>query len=160
MRNLSASLCLSVSLGISLVLAGVLARAQVAAAAPAALTPAGEREFPGEPPPGDVVNDLSDEQERTALELLDDICGDTWCEGSYDWRFEDLTCDFAAGNCTLALLAREYSEPPVIEPLVCSLEDLHGYDELVEDTGSDPSLVWSFYEKVGACIDSFEDAQA
>ena len=127
--------------------------APVAAAAPAA----GERELSGEePPPEDVVNDLSDEQERTALELLDDICGDTWCEGSYDWRFEDLTCDFSAGNCTLALLAREYSEPPVIEPLVCSLEDLHGYDELVEGTDSYQSLVWSFYEKVGACIRDFE----
>lgn len=150
MRNLSASVCLGVCLGVSLVLAGALARA------PAAAAPVAECEVPGGELPEDVVNDLSDEQERTALKLLDDICGDTWCEGSYDWSFEELVCDFSAGTCTLALLARDWGDMPVIEPLVCGLENLHGYDELVEGTGSNQSLVWSFYEKVSACIRSFE----
>ncbi len=50
-----------------------------------------------------VVNALTAGQTKTALRLIDTICGDTWCAGDYDFRFRRLTCNQAAKTCTLTL---------------------------------------------------------
>jgi len=48
-------------------------------------------------------NALSVAEAATALKLIDDICGDTWCSGDYDFGFRRLTCSRAASTCTLTL---------------------------------------------------------
>ena len=35
---------------------------------------------------------LSSAQSKSALKLIDDICGDTWCSGDYNFGFRRLTC--------------------------------------------------------------------
>src|SRR5688572_13519096 len=48
---------------------------------------------------------LSADQERTVVQLIDNICGDTWCEGDHNFRFDRLECKQpcgkAQGACTL-----------------------------------------------------------
>src|SRR5262249_23980584 len=64
-------------------------------------------------------NALSPSQEKTALKLIDDICGDTWCEGDNNFSFEHLTCragsarSASGGTCTLRLhiIPREDTPP-------------------------------------------------
>lgn len=122
---------------------------------------AGESSVTGQGQGQGRPDDLSQEEEETALKLLDDICGDTWCEGSYTWTFEELACSFSKGSCTLLLEAVEAGgNVPGSEPLVCHLEGLGGYGDMVDDSGSYPSLVWAFYESVGACIEEFEAARS
>ena len=53
--------------------------------------------------PLQAKNALSTAQSRTVLKLIDDICGDTWCSGDYDFGFRRLTCATAARTCTLTL---------------------------------------------------------
>ena len=54
-------------------------------------------------------NALSPREEKTVLNLIDNICGDTWCEGDNNFAFERLTCRAGAadapdgGTCTLNL---------------------------------------------------------
>src|SRR6478609_9146948 len=48
-------------------------------------------------------NALSVAEAATALKLIDDICGDTWCSGDYDFGFRRLNCNRRAQSCTLTL---------------------------------------------------------
>jgi len=48
-------------------------------------------------------NALSPAQAAIALKLIDDICGDTWCSGDYNFGFRRLTCNQAAKSCTLTM---------------------------------------------------------
>src|SRR4051812_11782524 len=50
-------------------------------------------------------NALSAAQAKTVLRLIDDICGDTWCDGDYDFGFRRLSCNSALHTCTLTLQA-------------------------------------------------------
>ena len=49
-------------------------------------------------------NDLTAKQAKDVLTMLDDTCGDSWCEGDFDWQFQKLTCDFGKKSCTLTVL--------------------------------------------------------
>lgn len=52
-----------------------------------------------------AVNALSAAQSKTVLRLIDTICGDTWCDGDYDFGFRRLTCSKVAKTCTLTMQA-------------------------------------------------------
>jgi len=58
------------------------------------------------PPP------LTDRQERVVLDLIDDICGDTWCEGDFKFDFRKFSCKEDA-SCTLRLRIAPYDEEPL-----------------------------------------------
>jgi hypothetical protein len=47
------------------------------------------------------------EELARAVHELNEACGDVWCEGEFDYRFQTLTC--SAGACTLQFLARHES---------------------------------------------------
>ena len=69
-------------------------------AAPTAVTGAASEARPG----------LTASQERVVLGLIDDICGDTWCEGDYRFDFRDFGCAPAEGTCTLRLRLSPYTD--------------------------------------------------
>ncbi len=48
-----------------------------------------------------LANDLSATQAQALLTEIDNICGDTWCEGDFNFSFNSLVCDFTKGECTL-----------------------------------------------------------
>ena len=48
-------------------------------------------------------NALTSSQAKTVLRLVDTICGDTWCDGDYDFGFRKISCDKRAKACTLTL---------------------------------------------------------
>src|SRR5690349_15526407 len=74
---------------------------------------------PGEAQSALCKNALSPAEEKIALKLIDDICGDTWCEGDNNFAFKALTCRSGAphsaggGSCTLKLdIIPRVDDPP------------------------------------------------
>jgi len=45
-----------------------------------------------------VKNALTPAQEQAALKAIDDICGDTWCEGDDNFAFRELRCSAPRGD--------------------------------------------------------------
>lgn len=57
--------------------------------------------------------DLTPRQEAVVLDLIDDLCGDTWCEGDHAFDFRRFSCDPDARACTLRLRIASYDEEPL-----------------------------------------------
>lgn len=53
------------------------------------------------------AQDLSPIQNRAVVKGLNNICGDTWCEGDYNWSFNQLKCNFAAKECSIEITLME-----------------------------------------------------
>lgn len=43
---------------------------------------------------------------------IDNICGDTYCEGDYNWNHENLKCDLNKGQCTLDMQLIDHNYLP------------------------------------------------
>jgi hypothetical protein len=110
-------------------------------------------------------NALSASQEKTALKLIDDICGDTWCEGENDFAFERLTCRAGVsgspdgGTCTLQLRIIPREDEPPSYSRTCTTPGFYGFDSLVETAQSGyQSLRWDYYLALSDCINELESA--
>jgi hypothetical protein len=110
-------------------------------------------------------NALSRTEEKTVLKLIDDICGDTWCEGDHNFAFERLTCRNGAtdspngGTCTLQLRLIPHDDSSRSYPRTCTTGGFFGFDSLVETAQSDhPSLVWDYYLALTDCVNELEAA--
>lgn len=108
-------------------------------------------------------NALSPSQEKTVLKLIDDICGDTWCEGDNNFAFERLTCRAGAagspngGTCALKLQIIPREDNPRSYPRACTTGGFYGFDSLVETAQSGyPSLDWDYYLALTDCISELE----
>ncbi len=47
------------------------------------------------------ANDLSSKEESSLLTSIDNICGDTWCEGDFNFSFNSFVCDFDKSECVM-----------------------------------------------------------
>ena len=104
------------------------------------------------PPP------LTPRQEAVVLDLIDDICGDTWCEGDYAFDFRSFSCEPAERTCTLRLRIARYDDGPL--QWRWRTGTVHGFvrfSQMVETSSSGyQSLDWDFYEAVSALISRVE----
>ena len=108
-------------------------------------------------------NALSASQEQTTLKLIDDICGDTWCEGDNNFAFERLTCRAGTpglpdgGTCTLELRIIPREDDPPCYSRTCTTRGFYGFDSLVETAQSGhQSLRWDYYLALSDCINELE----
>ena len=133
---------------------------------PASSGPAGEE---GEPALEAVSAELgrtglSTAQEQTALQLIDNICGDTWCEGDHNFRFDRLKCKPACGDrqgsCTLRFRMFSHETDVATGPTwtrSCTTGSFTGFASLVETSVSGyQSLNWDYYEALSQCVSSLE----
>lgn len=102
---------------------------------------------------------LSPLQEATALKLVDDICGDTWCEGDHNFRFDRLDCRSGCGGqpgtCKLTFRIFSYDTDVETGPTYarsCKTSGFTGFDSLVETQGNHQALNWDYYEALTECI--------
>ena len=51
---------------------------------------------------------LTAEQSKEIVTYLDELCGDTFCEGEFDYDFETFTCDDT--KCSLGFSAKHYEK--------------------------------------------------
>jgi hypothetical protein len=102
-------------------------------------------------------NALSPRQEATALKLIDDICGDTWCEGDNDFAFDRLSCSAGSGTCTLRLRIIPREQTAASYPRACTTSGFLGFDSLVETAQNGyQSLNWGYYLALSECINRLE----
>jgi hypothetical protein len=144
---------------------GVLCAVVVAGCA-AEMAPAEEGadlEEPGSAESALCKNALTRAQEKTTLKLIDDICGDTWCEGDNNFAFVSLTCRAPTGkppkdgSCTLALdIIPRVDEPPRYRRS-CTTRGFSGYASLVTASSSGyQQLAPAFYDALSECINQLE----
>jgi len=110
-------------------------------------------------------NALPPPREKLVLDLIDDICGDTWCEGDNDFAFDHLRCRAPAphspvgGTCTLDLRIIPRDESHRVFPRSCTTGGFFGFDSLVETAASGyQSLDWDYYLALTDCISQLEAA--
>ncbi len=125
-----------------------------------------EAEVVGETESALCKNALSSAQEKTALKLIDDICGDTWCEGDNNFAFLALTCRAGTGkpatngSCTLKLdiIPRVDETTPPRYRRTCTTGGFSGFASLVTtSTNGYQALQPAFYDALSECINELEE---
>ena len=110
-------------------------------------------------------NALSKKQATTVLELVDDICGDTWCEGDHNFHFDAIQCKAAcgashAGSCQLTFRIFPHDSDLQAGPSyvrTCKTRGFTGFSSLVDTAASGyQSLQWEYYDALSACISELE----
>ena len=102
------------------------------------------------PPP------LTVQQERVVLDLIDDICGDTWCEGDYAFDFQKFSCE--QGSCSLRLRIAPYTDEALQwYRRTGQLEGFTAFDQMVVTSPSGyASLDPDFYAAVSDLVGRVE----
>jgi hypothetical protein len=107
-----------------------------------------------------AVNALSAAQAKTTLRLIDSICGDTWCDGDYDFGFRRVTCSKAAHTCTLTLQAFPIEGVPSSQRSYwrsCKTPGFSGFASLVNTAPNGyQSLNDDYYDALSECISRVE----
>jgi hypothetical protein len=129
---------------------------------------AGDSSAPNEERLGESRDDLSRRgltrrQEAIALKAIDDICGDTWCEGEHNFSFERLECTGGCsghpGSCRLTFRVFSYDTDLETGPTYtrsCQTPGFTGLNSLVESFGEYHSLQPAYYEALTECIGRVE----
>jgi hypothetical protein len=109
-------------------------------------------------------NALTQSEEQITLKLIDDICGDTWCEGDNDFAFRHLSCTAPRGThpgvCQLRLqiIPREgVLSPRASYNRTCTTPHFTGFDSLVATAPNGyQSLQPAYYDELTSCISNLE----
>jgi len=108
----------------------------------------------------DSSNSLTTAKSKLVLQLIDDACGDSWCEGDFGWSFKKLVCHYGAGTCTLTTLVTRPAFEGVPEASFwrsCKMTGIDRFTALVTTAPNGfQSLADSFYTKVDACATKIE----
>lgn len=96
---------------------------------------------------------LTPKQREDIIRTVDNICGDTWCEGDYNFRFNSFTCDKKTTSCELNFQFIKYegeNEKEIFSSeQTCRFNNIKSFNQLME---SKYSLNDEFYSAVTDCI--------
>ena len=99
---------------------------------------------------------------------IDDICGDTWCEGDFQYQFNSVDLNKKSGESTVTFMMSPYSSEENVttnETFVSSIDQtrfsvkcvVKGYADAALIVRDDGSLDEGFYKALSSCINSLED---
>ena len=127
---------------------------------PLALSLVGVLAAPAGAAPARAPYDLLPRQEAVVLDLIDDICGDTWCEGDFAWDFRSFVCSPERQSCTLRVRVASWANDPLEWKWRSrQITGFPRYWQMVETSESGyRSLDWDFYEAVSAAVESIEES--
>ncbi len=98
----------------------------------------------------------------TILKAIDNICGDTWCEGDYSFRFHKVTLD-TARNSTRVVFTMSIQDPSEIDSSAVILKqkfdvscNVAGYSSFATIMQTNDQLNWDFYTSLTDCIQKLE----
>ena len=104
--------------------------------------------------------DLTPRQEAVVLDLIDDICGDTWCEGDFAFDFRRFECSPEKRSCVLRLRIASWANDPL--EWQWRSRQITGFPrfwQMVDTSDSGYlSLDWDFYTAVSDAISSIEES--
>ncbi|WP_141733478.1 hypothetical protein [Oligoflexus tunisiensis] len=97
------------------------------------------------------------------LKAIDNICGDTWCEGDYSFRFDKVTLD-TERNSTQVFFNMSYpysTELDVQASILTQSFDVScvvpGYSTYAGIMENEYQLNWDFYTSLTDCIQTLEE---
>lgn len=97
---------------------------------------------------------LTHAESRVVLHLVDNICGDTWCEGDHAFRFRSFACHPKRGACVLRVQIASWSEQPM--RWRWRAQRVRGFarysDMVTTGPGGERSLRPAFYAAVGEAV--------
>ena len=103
---------------------------------------------------------LTGAQQRTVLDLIDDVCGDTWCEGDLRFDFRTFTCDRSHATCTLTVRLAPYTDGPT--HWYRRSGPVSGFTRFPQMVATSPtgqrSLTPAFYDAVNVLVNAFEES--
>lgn len=80
-------------------------------------------------------------------EDIDNICGDTWCEGDFDWGHTNLRCDFEQKECSIDLTLISWFEASEFEKEYADfVSEMVKVPDFYEDANEDDRFL--MYDKV------------
>lgn len=100
---------------------------------------------------------FSTAERKEVVRAIDDVCGDTWCEGEYNFKFNDFTCDKNTHTCELnfQFIRSDNAEVETFSPVqVCRFEHIKEFNQVMD---TKYSLAPNFYDSVSDCIAEKED---
>jgi len=93
-----------------------------------------------------------------ALELIDNICGDTWCEGEFDFEFNHFEIDSNKSEALVEFtLISEWHNGELLFKTECRLKNINSIDQVITYYRGNPELNNSFYEDLSLCITDKEE---
>ena len=97
---------------------------------------------------------------KQVLSLVDVACGDTWCEGDFNFVFTHFSCNFVEGVCNLSFLANEHGLAEQVRG-DCNLRGYYKESDLLdsEDVSGRmlSRLTHSLNNDITECLDGFEN---
>ena len=87
---------------------------------------------------------ITENQENNILQSIDMACGDTWCEGDYQYHFTAFKCSSLTESCSLTFDLAFYGDD-ISEEILCVFEGITSYSQLMDKRGE---LTWDFYSRV------------
>jgi hypothetical protein len=101
-------------------------------------------------------------ENASILKAIDNICGDTWCEGDYSYRFDKVILD-TARNSTRVLFTMSYPYETAIDESALILKqsfdvscEVKGYSSFATIMENNDQLNWDFYLGLTDCIQKLE----
>ena len=89
---------------------------------------------------------FSGNQREDIIHSIDVICGDTWCEGDYNFKFTDFSCNKLTAKCELSFhfIKSDKENEELLSPLqVCRFQNIMDIKQIKE---SKFSLNSNFYD--------------
>ena len=104
--------------------------------------------------------DLTPRQEAVVLDLVDDACGDTWCEGDFAFDFRRFACSPEKRSCVLRLrIASGADDPLEWQWRSRRITGFPRFWQMVDTSASGyRSLDGDFYTAVSDAISSIEES--
>lgn len=100
---------------------------------------------------------LSYAQSRRVLQAIDNACGDSWCEGEFNFAFRRITCKTGPSSCTLTMQVIDSSvQPERTFWRSCKSYGSASFAKLIDATGGYDVLTDAFYDRVNACMTKIE----
>lgn len=103
------------------------------------------------------VNEIFSLTERKeVLRSIDNVCGDTWCEGDYNFKFKNFSCNKLNKSCYVSfhfIKSDEQSVETYSPVQFCHFNNITSIKQVQE---SKLALNDHFYEELTNCIESLE----
>ena len=93
-----------------------------------------------------------------ALELIDNICGDTWCEGDFNFEFFEFKLDVEKAEAMVSFkLISEWGKEPKFFETDCTVNNINSMYDVIGSYRGRPELNNNFFEELSLCISDKEE---
>lgn len=101
---------------------------------------------------------FSPQENAKIVNAIDFICGDIWCEGYYEYKFLNISCDKNSHQCDLSFQFKESinDREVLYSPIqVCHIGEVNSIDQIMKD---DQYLKFEFIDKLSSCFGDLADS--